>query len=145
MKIGKGRLTLDKLEVHQPTKHKQRALRAAILKPPMLAAVDLDQLAGRSRAGSGVDGRVFVAACDRATTRLRSSTAAVFLDRQGRAKIPVPLADLVRQRCGGAGLRRGSEGSFRARLFRDWHPLLLPLRPDFRITPDLWTIGAVLT
>jgi hypothetical protein len=36
--------------VHQPTRrivdeHEQRALRAAILKPPVLAAVDLHQLA----------------------------------------------------------------------------------------------------
>ncbi len=33
----------------------------------------------------------------------------------------------IRQRCGGAGLRRGFEGSFRTRLFRYWH---------FRITPS---------
>ena len=48
--ISKGRLTLDKLEVHQATgrvvnEHEQRALRPAILKPPVLAAVNLDQLA----------------------------------------------------------------------------------------------------
>src|SRR6516162_7998367 len=35
------------------------------------------------------------------------------------------------QRCGSAGLRRGSEGSFCARLFRDWHPLLLYSVPIF--------------
>jgi hypothetical protein len=50
VKIGKGRLTLDKLQVHQPTGrvvdgHQQGALRAAILKSPVLAAVDLYQLA----------------------------------------------------------------------------------------------------
>jgi hypothetical protein len=50
MKIGKGRLALDKLQMHQPAggvvnKHQQGALRPAILKPPMLAAVDLDQFA----------------------------------------------------------------------------------------------------
>src|SRR6516165_10187343 len=50
MEIGKGRLALDKLQVHQPTarvvdKHQQRALRPAILKPPVLATVNLDQLA----------------------------------------------------------------------------------------------------
>jgi hypothetical protein len=49
MKIGKGRLTLDELEVHQPTgriidEYQQRALRATILKPPALAAADLDQI-----------------------------------------------------------------------------------------------------
>jgi hypothetical protein len=42
----------------------------------------------------------------------------------------------VRQRCGGAGLRRGSEGSFRAPLFRDWHSLLLPV-PIFVSPPEL--------
>jgi len=39
----------------------------------------------------------------------------------------------VGQRRGGAGLRRGFRGCFRARLLRDWHPLLLvPIsyRPD---------------
>ena len=50
VKIGKGRLTLDKLQVHQPTgrvvdEHQQGALRAAILKPPVLVPVDLYQLA----------------------------------------------------------------------------------------------------
>jgi hypothetical protein len=50
VEIGKGRLALDKLQVHQPTRrvineHEQRALRTAILKPPVLAAVDLHQLA----------------------------------------------------------------------------------------------------
>src|SRR6516165_7726898 len=57
MKIGKepapglnrGRLALDKLQVHQSAgrvvdKHQQSALRSAILEPPMLAAVDLHQL-----------------------------------------------------------------------------------------------------
>jgi hypothetical protein len=48
--LNKGRLTLDKLEVHQPAgrvidEDKQCALRAAILEPPMLAAVDLHQFA----------------------------------------------------------------------------------------------------
>ena len=46
MEISKGRLALDKLEVHQPAgrvvnKDKQCALRAAVLEPPMLAAIDL--------------------------------------------------------------------------------------------------------
>ena len=46
MEVGKGRLTLDKLEVHQPAgrivdEHEQRALRPTILKPPVLATVDL--------------------------------------------------------------------------------------------------------
>jgi len=50
MEVGKCRLALDKLEVHQPAgrvidEDKQCALRAAILEPPMLAAVDLHQFA----------------------------------------------------------------------------------------------------
>src|SRR5215469_786273 len=50
MKIGKGRLALDKLQMHQPAgrvidKHQQSALRPAILEPPMFAAVDLHQFA----------------------------------------------------------------------------------------------------
>ena len=58
MKIGqepapgsnRGGLALDELEVHQPAgrvvnKDKQCALRAAVLEPPMLAAVDLHQFA----------------------------------------------------------------------------------------------------
>src|SRR5271155_108063 len=48
--IGEGRLALDKLQMHQPARrivdeYEQRALRAAVLEPPMLAAVDLHQFA----------------------------------------------------------------------------------------------------
>ena len=50
VEIGESQLTLDKLEVQQPAgrvvnEHQQSALRTAILKPPMLAAVNLHQLA----------------------------------------------------------------------------------------------------
>jgi hypothetical protein len=50
VKVGEGRLALDKLQVHQPAgrivdKHQQGALRPAILEPPVLAAVDLHQFA----------------------------------------------------------------------------------------------------
>src|SRR5215469_6576504 len=50
MERGKGGLALDELEVHQPAgrvvnKDKQCALRAAVLEPPMLAAIDLHQFA----------------------------------------------------------------------------------------------------
>jgi hypothetical protein len=50
MEIGKGRLALDKLEVHQPAgrivdEDKQCALRTAVLEPPMLAPVDLHEFA----------------------------------------------------------------------------------------------------
>jgi hypothetical protein len=57
MEVGEGRLTFDKLQVHQPAgriidEHQQGALRAAILKPPMLAAVDLHQLANAVAPGA---------------------------------------------------------------------------------------------
>ena len=47
---NRGRLALHKLQMHQPAgrvidKHQQGALRPAVLEPPMLAAVDLHQLA----------------------------------------------------------------------------------------------------
>src|ERR1700749_19509 len=50
MEIGESRLAFDKLQVHQSAgrvvdKHQQGALRSAVLEPPMLAAVDLHQLA----------------------------------------------------------------------------------------------------
>src|SRR5262249_4911883 len=67
MEIGKepapgsnrGRLTLDKLQVHQPTRrvvdeHEQGALRATILKPPVLAAVNLHELANALAPGAGL-------------------------------------------------------------------------------------------
>jgi hypothetical protein len=48
--LNRGRLALNKLEVHQPAgrivdEDKQCALRAAVLEPPMLAAVDLHEFA----------------------------------------------------------------------------------------------------
>jgi hypothetical protein len=57
--ISKGRRALDKLEVRQPAgrvvdKDKKCALRTAILKPPMLAAVDLNQLANTVAPGAGL-------------------------------------------------------------------------------------------
>jgi len=47
IEIGKGRLTFDKLEVHQAAgrivnEHEQRGLRTTILEPPVLAAVNLN-------------------------------------------------------------------------------------------------------
>ena len=50
MEIGECRLALDELQVHQPAgrvvdEDEQRTLRAAVLEPPMLAAVDLHQFA----------------------------------------------------------------------------------------------------
>src|SRR5205814_6703382 len=50
VEVGKGRLALDKLQMHQPAgrvvdEHQQGALRPAVFEPPMLAAVDLHQFA----------------------------------------------------------------------------------------------------
>src|SRR5205085_5781328 len=50
VEVRESRLALDKLKMHQPARrvvdeHEQRALWAAVLKPPVLAAVDLHQLA----------------------------------------------------------------------------------------------------
>src|SRR5207249_3309759 len=50
MEVRESRLALDKLKMHQPARrivdeHEQRALWAAVLEPPVLAAVDLHQLA----------------------------------------------------------------------------------------------------
>src|ERR1700737_4918983 len=49
VEISKGRLALDKLQMHQPAgrvvdEHQQGALRPAVFEPPMLAAIDLHQL-----------------------------------------------------------------------------------------------------
>src|SRR5689334_9007127 len=50
VEISKGRLALDKLEMHQSAgrvidEHQQGTLWSAIFEPPMLAAIDLHQLA----------------------------------------------------------------------------------------------------
>ena len=55
--LNRGRFALDKLQVHQPTgriinEYEERALRAAILKPPVLAAVNLHQLANAVAPGA---------------------------------------------------------------------------------------------
>jgi hypothetical protein len=59
MEIRERRLALDELQMHQPAgcivdKHQQGALRPAILKPPMLAAIDLNQLADALAPGTGL-------------------------------------------------------------------------------------------
>src|SRR5262249_3255653 len=59
VEIGKSRLALDKPQMHQAAgrmvdEHEQGALRAAILKPPVLAAVDLHQLADTVAPGAGL-------------------------------------------------------------------------------------------
>ena len=110
MKIGKGRFTFDKLQVHQPTarvvdEHKQSALRATILKPPVLAAVDLQQLANALAPGAGlIDTLSPLLAIEPQpgldhqqpqclATERNPMHLAQLLGRQGRTEIPVPLAE----------------------------------------------------
>jgi hypothetical protein len=110
MEIGKGRLALDKLQVHQPTgrvvdEHEQGALRTTILKPPMLAAVDLHQLADAVAPGTGLMHALAPLLAiapqpgfdhpqpQRLTTERDPMNLAQLLGRQCRAEIPVPLAN----------------------------------------------------
>src|ERR1700730_10864270 len=58
VEISKGRLALDKLQMHQPAgrvvdEHQQGALRPAVFEPPMLAAVDLYHSPTQSRRRRG--------------------------------------------------------------------------------------------
>ena len=116
MKIRECRLALDKLKVHQPArrivdKYQQGALRPAILKPPMLAAVDLNQLADALAPRTGlvnpfqallaVDPQPFRdhPLAQRLPTESNPVQLAQFLRRQGRAEIPITLAN-DRQRRG---------------------------------------------
>ena len=109
MEIGKGRLARDKLQMHQPAgrvvdKYQQGAWRPAILKPPMLATVDLHQLANalapRPRL---VDAFALLTIAPqpgfdhplahRFPAKGNPMILAQLLGRQRRAKIPVPLAN----------------------------------------------------
>jgi hypothetical protein len=68
--------------MHQPSRrvideHEPCALPAAILEPPVLTAVDLDKLAKAAAPAAGLGECTFVAAGDRATAWLRSSTSAM--------------------------------------------------------------------
>lgn len=59
--VGKGALALDHFQVHQFTRgvvdeHQQRASWSAVLEPPMLRAVDLDQLAATVAPVAGLIG-----------------------------------------------------------------------------------------
>src|SRR6516164_1306773 len=110
MKIGKGRFTFDKLEVHQPTRrvvdeHEQRALWATILKPPVLAAVNLHELANAVAPGAGLMNALSPLLAIEPqpsldhpqpqclTTERDPMNLAQLLGRQRRSEIPVPLAD----------------------------------------------------
>src|SRR6516165_7484018 len=107
--LNRGRLALDKLQMHQPAgrvvdKHQQGALWPAVFEPPMLATIDLDQfadtIAPRSRLVNllalltiapqpGFDHPL--AQCF--TANRDPMILAQLLNRQGRAEIPVPLAN----------------------------------------------------
>src|SRR3954465_6669268 len=116
MEIRERRLALDELQMHQPAgrvidEHQQRALRPAILKPPMLAAVDLNQLANALAPRTGlVNPFQTLLAVDpqpirdhplaqRLPTESDPVQLAQLLRRQGRAEIPITLAN-DRQRRG---------------------------------------------
>src|SRR5271157_394982 len=96
--------------MHQPAgrvvdKHQQGALRPAILEPPMLAAVDLHQLADALAPGTGLMNLLAPLLAvspnpgpDHPQTQGLAAERdlmhfAQLLGRQGRAEIPVPLAD----------------------------------------------------
>jgi hypothetical protein len=110
VEISEGRLAFDKLEVHQPTRrvideYQQRTLRPAILRPPVLAAVNLDQLADTiapvARLMDTLSPPLAIAPqpgfdhpkpqC--LPTERYPMNLAQLLGRQSWAKIPVPLAD----------------------------------------------------
>ena len=116
VEIGEGRLALDKLQVHQPAgrvvdEHQQGALRPAILKPPMLAAVDLHQLADALAPVAGLMNPLAPLLAiepqpvfdhpqpQRLAAERDPVHLAQLLGRQGRAEIPVALAN-DRQRLG---------------------------------------------
>src|SRR6516162_8733914 len=100
MEIGKGRLTLDELQVHQPTRrvvdeHEQRALRATILKPPVLAAIDLHELAKAIAPAAWLMwGGQTMAAVDPQTRRDHPAT-----QRLARDRAAVHLRQLLRRQC----------------------------------------------
>jgi hypothetical protein len=110
MKIDEGRFTLEELEVHQPTgrvvdEYEQCALRPTILKPPVLAAVDLDQLANAiapiTRLVDTLPSLLAVSPNpgldhpqpQRLTAERNPVHLAQLLGRQGRTEIPILLAN----------------------------------------------------
>src|SRR3954451_24562136 len=110
MEIRERRLALDEPQMHQPArriidKHQQGALRPAILKPPMLAAIDLNQLADALAPRTGlVNPFQALFAIDpqpirdhplaqRLPTKSDPMHLTQLLRRQGRAKIPITLAN----------------------------------------------------
>ena len=85
-------------------KHQQGALRPTVFEPPMLAAVDLHQLADTLAPRPRLVNLLALLAItpqpgfdhpltQRFTANRDPMILAQFLGRQGRAKVPVPLAD----------------------------------------------------
>src|ERR1700730_3623845 len=110
VEIRECRLALDELKVHQPArrivdKHQQGALWPSILKPPMPAAVDLNQLADAFAPRTGLVNplQTLLAVepqpvrdhplAQRLTTKDDLVQLAQLLHRQGRAEIPIPFAN----------------------------------------------------
>src|SRR3546814_719880 len=108
--VGKGALALDHLQMHQLAGriidvNQQRALRPAILKPPVLRAIELDQLAAAVPAVTRLIGpwAASIAVLPESfldhplAQRLVRNGDLVplgqILDRQGRTEIMVVLAD----------------------------------------------------
>ena len=156
MEIGKGRLALDKLQMHQSAgrvvdKHQQSALRPAVLEPPMLAAVDLHQFANALAPRPWLVNPLALLAitpqpgfdhplAQRFTTNRDAVILAQLLGRQGRAKIPVPLADDRQNRapqCLGLAPVAAATAPLRDQAARTFDPIglqqpkhLTPLKPE---------------
>jgi hypothetical protein len=95
--------------MHQPAgrvvdKHQQGALRSAVLEPPVLAAIDLDQFADAIAPRPRLVNLLALLAiapqpgfdhplAQRFTANRNPMILVQLLGRQGRAKIPVPPAD----------------------------------------------------
>ena len=156
LEIGKGRLALDKLQMHQPArrvvdKHQQSALRPAVFEPPMLAAVDLHQFADAFAPRPRLVNLLALLAiapqpgfdhplAQRFTGNRDPVILAQLLGCQGRAKIPIPLADDCQNRapqCLGLAPVTAATASFRDQAARTFDPIglqqpkhLTPLKPE---------------
>ena len=136
--------------MHQPAgrvvdEHEQRALRPAILKPPMLATVDLHQFAGALAPVAGLMNALQALLAIEPQPSLDHPKAqglaaendpvqlAQLLGRQGRTEIPVALAN-ERQRLGAnlLGLALGCWGDHGASISDPPHP-----RPDMPPTAGI--------
>src|SRR4051812_44943595 len=173
MEIRERRLALDELQMHQPArrvidKHQQGALRPAILKPPMLAAVDLNQLANALAPRTGLV-NLFQALlavdpqpirdhplAQRLPTERDRVQLAQLLGCQGRAEIPVTLANDRQRRgpkLGGLAPVAGTTTPLRDQAGRTLGPVrlqkpkyLTPLKPQqsacrYRRQPSLIQIS----